>query len=139
MKKNNLILCSAIKGLVSNHGQPMAGVIIQREIQWNLEQQPRIDSAVTDVRGCYSFSVVEGYCEMTFLEHLFHRPRIQQTLKLIQGEYAMLIFSGIRTHYLPPSGLEADYVQITSDLKNAIEVDPAQFKIKSIVKEYLAA
>lgn len=139
MKNDDLILSSAIKGVLLNQGQPLAGMTIQRELHWNLEQMPRIDSTVTDHNGAYAFAEQKAQSKLGFFASLFHRPEVIQTLKLIQGEQFVVIFSGIRTHYLPPSGIEADCVEISSDLKYAIEVDPNLYAVKSAVKEYLAA
>ena len=137
--KNNLILCSAIKGVLLNHGQPLVGVKIQREIKWNVEQESRVDYVETDDNGTYCFPEQLGTLNLGFFANLFYRPVIEQSLRLVQDGPSMLIFSGVRDHHFPVAELGVDYVEIRTDLKNAIEVDPALYTVKSMVKENQAA
>ncbi|XPF95196.1 DUF6795 domain-containing protein [Colwellia sp. RE-S-Sl-9] len=56
-KKYDVHLCSAVSGRILDKGKPLAGVKIERELRY-IDNKKRVDSALTDEKGCFTLSVV---------------------------------------------------------------------------------
>lgn len=55
VQQDNLILSSAVEGLILDHGKPVAGLKIQRIISWNIEAGPRTEITSTNKDGRFQF------------------------------------------------------------------------------------
>lgn len=78
-----LCLFSEVRGVVLDHGKPVAGVSVTRSWLWHLERIAGLDSSVTDQDGRFQFPGVPGRSLSGLL--LPHDPLIEQKILIEYG------------------------------------------------------
>jgi hypothetical protein len=75
-----LTLCSAMSGIVTDGGEPVAGAHVERRYLWHLKDQTGTDRTTTDAAGRFSLPAVTA---KTFHGGLMpHQPLIEQTVSI---------------------------------------------------------
>ncbi len=73
-----MCLFSAVRGVVLDHGKPVAGATIERSYHWAWKDQAGGDSTVTDDKGGFAFPAIWGHSLLGSL--LPHEPFVEQTI-----------------------------------------------------------
>lgn len=73
-----MCLFSAVKGVVLEHGKPVAGATIERSYKWMWNDKTGNDTATTDATGAFSLPVIWGHSLFGGL--LPHEPFVRQTI-----------------------------------------------------------
>mgnify|MGYP006140837699 CR=1 FL=1 len=118
VRQDNLILSSAVEGQILDHGKPVAGLKVQRIINWNMEAEPRTEITSTDKEGRFQFPEVRGAAEFGFLAKLFHVPTILLDINLLEDKSPISLFSVVRSSYGPAVETGYEVIQMTCDLKD---------------------
>lgn len=72
-----MVLFSAVDGVVTLNGAPVAGAKVRREFNWGMKDENGGDSTVTDANGRFSLPVITRRSWLAFLPH---EPVVQQTI-----------------------------------------------------------
>lgn len=130
----DLILFSAVKGRVLDHGKPAVGLKIERSTFWNMEKFPRQEFTTTDEEGYFNFPEARGTADFGFLAKLFHVPTVSQRLYLQSAEKEVLLYASSRGNYEPNTETGFEEIQLTCDLKNEKSSTDDFYKIRCEVR-----
>ena len=137
----DLILFSAVKGRVLDHGKPAAGLRIERVTFWNMEKEARREYATTDPLGGFYFPEIRTQGEFGYLAKLFHVPTVMQRINLVGGKELVGIYANTRSDYEPNSETGYSEIELNCDLssKHLIGEDFSNLKceIRSKVKRVI--
>ncbi|MDH4395571.1 MAG: hypothetical protein QE278_07825 [Limnobacter sp.] len=131
----DLILFSAVKGRVLDHGKPVAGLKIERSTFWNMEKFARQEFTTTDAEGYFSFPEARGSADFGFLAKLFHVPTVSQRIYLHQGKKEVLLYANSRGNYEPKTETGYEDIQMTCDFKNEKSEGDGFFEIRCEVRK----
>ena len=123
MKKTGLIICSAIKGRLLDHGEPVAGAKIMRQLDWNMVKEPIKSFTTTDEEGNFEFPEEQRSAKFGFLARAFHVPCVGIAVYLLEGDVLTLFYAQTRLSYEPAQETGYDSIEFTSDLENKKKVD----------------
>lgn len=111
----DLILFSAVKGRVLDHGKPAVGLRIQRETFWNMEQVPREEFTTTDSEGYFSFPEMRATANFGFLAKLFHVPTVSQWIYVHKDGQEIATYVHSRGNYDPNTETGYPEIQFSCD------------------------
>jgi hypothetical protein len=112
----DLILFSAVKGRVLDHGKPAVGLKIGRETFWNMEKFPRQEFTTTDKEGYFAFPELRATADFGFLAKLFHVPTVTHRLDLFHNGEVINMYSGGRSSYEPSVETGYPIIELQCDL-----------------------
>ena len=78
-----MCLFSAVRGVVLDHGKPVAGARIERSYKWRWKNQTGSDEVVTDAHGAFVLQAIWGSSLSGSL--LPHEPFVEQTILIQYG------------------------------------------------------
>jgi hypothetical protein len=131
----DLILFSAVKGRVLDHGKPAAGLKIERSTFWNMDKFPRQEFTTTDNEGYFYFPETRGTADFGFLAKLFHVPTVSQRLYLQQSGKEVLLYANSRGNYESSTETGYEDIQLSCDLKDEKSASDDFYNIRCEVRK----
>ena len=78
-----MCLFSAVRGVVLDHGKPVAGARIERSYKWAWKDQAGADETTTDAQGVFTLPAIWGRSLLGSI--LPHEPFVEQTILIQYG------------------------------------------------------
>lgn len=114
---DGLVLFSAVKGRLLDHGEPVVGARIERETSWNMEKETRLEFTITDAEGRFSFPEMKGSARFGLMHRYFHIPVVLESLFLLGDSKPTMLYTYGRSTYqaLEETGLSE--IELDCDLR----------------------
>ena len=114
---DGLLLFSAVKGRVLDHGQPVVGAQIERETSWNMEDEPRREYTSTDSEGRFTFPEMRGSARFGLMHRYFHIPVVLESLFLAGDPKPTMLYTYGRSTYQALEETGFPEIHLSCDLK----------------------
>lgn len=111
-----MCMFSAVQGVVSEHGRPVAGAVVERQFKWAWKGETSIDRAQTDGEGRFHFDAVLRGSLLGGL--LPHEPSVEQEIRIVQGGRSFVAWQFVRDDYQENSELFGQPIRLRCDLGN---------------------
>jgi hypothetical protein len=109
-----LHLFSAVSGIVTDHGRPVAGAEIERWYRWHWRNRSAFDRTRTDSAGHFRFPEI---AVLSFLAGVIpHQPLVEQTITIRHGGREYLAWEHARNSYQPTDELGGLALDFNCDL-----------------------
>lgn len=109
-----MCMFSAVQGVVTDHGQPVAGATIERQFKWAWKGETGVDRTQTDAEGRFHFSPI---WRSSFLGGLLpHEPSVEQEITIEQAGKRFTAWQFVRDSYDENSELFGQSIRLHCDL-----------------------
>lgn len=111
-----MCMFSAVQGVVTEHGKPVAGAMVERQFNWAWKEETGIDRAQTDSEGRFHFCAIWRSSLLGGL--LPHEPYVEQEIRIVQGDRSFIAWQLVRDSYQENSELFGQPIRLRCDLGN---------------------
>lgn len=111
-----MCMFSAVQGVVTEHGKPVAGVEVERRFTWAWKNETGVDRARTDAEGRFSFGPVWRGSLLGGL--LPHEPSVEQEIRIQHGDKSVVAWQFTRDSYKDEAELFGRPIRLRCDLAN---------------------
>lgn len=118
VRKDNLILSSAVQGQLLDHGKSVEKAKVMRQLHWNMDAEPRVEITFTDKDGYFQFPEVRGTAEFGYLARLFHVPTMSIEIYIPVDGVEYLFYANGRHSYEGHEETGLPEIQMVCDLKS---------------------
>lgn len=126
---------SAVQGVVTDHGKPVAGATLERKFKWAWKNETGVDRVQTDAEGRFHFAPV---WRSSFLGGLLpHEPSVEQEISISAGGKTYTAWQFNRTSYAENGELFGKPIALHCDIaseprKHVLEQDYVRHGIYGI-------
>lgn len=127
-----MCMFSAVQGVVTEHGRPVAGAVVERQFKWAWKGETGIDRAQTDGEGRFHFGAIWRGSLLGGL--LPHEPSVEQEIRIVQGDRSFVAWQFVRDSYQENGELFGQPIRLRCDLskparKHVLEHDYVRHSI----------
>lgn len=109
-----MCMFSAVQGVVTDHGKPVAGATLERTFKWAWKGETGVDRVQTDAEGRFHFASI---WRSSFLGGLLpHEPSVEQEISISAGGKSYTAWQFIRTGYAENGELFGKPISLRCDL-----------------------
>ena len=109
-----MCMFSAVDGVVTEHGRPVAGATLERQFKWAWKGETGVDRAQTDAEGRFHFAPV---WRSSFLGGLLpHEPSVEQEIRISAGGKSYIAWQFVRASYAENNELFGKPIALKCDL-----------------------
>ena len=112
-----MCMFSAVQGVVTEHGKPVGGVVVERRFKWAWKDETGVDRTQTDADGRFRFDPIWRSSLLGGL--LPHEPSVEQELHVLQGDRSYLAWQFVRDSYKEGSELFGRPIRLHCELDSA--------------------
>lgn len=112
-----MCMFSAVQGVVTEHGQPVAGAVVERRFSWAWKGETGTDRVQTDSKGHFQ---LEPVWRSSLLGGLLpHEPSVEQQILILHGDRTFTAWQFDRDSYALDGELFGRLIRLRCELDDA--------------------
>lgn len=109
-----MCLFSAVQGVVTEGGKPVAGAVVERHFKWAWKNETGVDRTQTDAQGRFHFDAIRRSSLLGGL--LPHQPSVEQQIRIEHAGKSYIAWQFLREDYEDQSELFGQPINLQCDL-----------------------